>query len=235
MDWLQRPALLAGLLAFTLAGCSNTGTTVTQQHEPLLGVRTPPSSITTPTPAGHATTPSVPPTPQTFNPSQPPVIPTSSNPASLAGTHWQGPLGRPLAMDDHNSTGPSFLPGQLTSTSRTPPAADGYLPPNPNPKVEPVPDANPSPKSLAPTTWQTQPDQTSTIKPTTALAPAGKDAILKELRDAGVVDQIVETTPEGLRLTCYVRRDAEGRLRILGATAADYPTAARAILQQLRP
>jgi len=222
--------LLSILLVAGLAGCSSTGTNVTQHHDPLLN-RTPPSSIAAPAPqtAGGPVTP----VPSSSNPGQTSGVPTSSNPATLAGASWQPPLGRPLAINDNNSTGPAFYAGQLTSTSRTP-HGDAFLPPNPNPKVEPVPDVHAAPSKVAPTSnWGGPPTETPTVKPVNAMTPGSADGLYQQLKNRGVVDQKVDTTPEGLHLTCYVSRGPSGGLRILEVTAADYPAAAQAILKQL--
>jgi hypothetical protein len=229
---MRRSAAPAVLLAVCLAGCSSTGTSVTQQREPLLGDRTPPNSIAPPTPHTATGPANVTPVPQSFNPGPSNEVPASSNPATLAGSNWQPPQGRPLALNDNNSTGPGFLPGQLTSTSRT--AQDGYLPPNPNPKVEPVPDTNPAPKVAPASNWGNPQPEPPAVKPVNATAPANTDGLAEQLKSRGVVDQNVETTAKGLHLTCYVRSGPTGRLRIVEAVdAPDYPTAARAILKQL--
>ena len=138
-----------------------------------------------------------------------------------------GPLGRPQPDDPYRT------PAQFTSTPRDPAPTTGYPAPNPNPKVEPIPDANPTPAKLGPTGWQTphgaytavQPVSTSNAAPTT-------DALKKQLEDRGVINQKIDQLPQGIHLTCYLPGPTGG-LRQLEVTAADYATAVQAILQQL--
>jgi hypothetical protein len=120
-------------------------------------------------------------------------------------------------------TGPPLLPGRSTLGNQPP-----TLPaPNPNPKVEQVPDATPG-KPLIPTaSWQSNSPSPPPVEPTRA------EILLKQLQDRGVVNQKQDLVPEGIHLTCYITRGEGAGLRILEATAADYPSAAQAILQQL--
>ena len=65
------------------------------------------------------------------------------------------------------------------------------------------------------------------------LAAAADDQAVKTLQSRGVLQQKVDTVPEGVRLTCYIPRGPEGGLRALEVTAADYISAAQTMLQQL--
>lgn len=217
----------AGLLALSLAsGCTGTPHAQAPPHDPLHGVLVPPG-IPQPTYAPKADG-GVPTTPQAFNPGGVPATPasmSSSNPATLAGTSWQGPLGRPTALDD---SGPPFLPGQSTLGSKTPQVPG----PNANPKVEAVPDNTPStPPIVTPTaSWQTA----APVAPGVNVSQPSSAAILaKQLQDRGVINQKQDAVPEGIHLTCYLSRGPEAGLRILEVTAVDYSSAAQAILQQL--
>ncbi|MBI2806329.1 MAG: hypothetical protein HYX68_15225 [Planctomycetes bacterium] len=215
----------AGMLALT--GCSTTSAVgAPQGPDPLVGVMAPPS---VPLPnLGPAKNPAaeVPAETQSF---QRDDIPKSTNPATLAGMSWTGPLGRPLAIDD-NYSGPSFFPA---SNSRMHQSPEGFLPPNPKPKVEAVPDLNANqPKTTPIGAWQAP--QNGPIQAPPSINPAASDAALsRQLQDRGVVNQKQTTVPEGLHLTCYISRGPQGGLRILEVTAADYATAAQAILRQL--
>jgi hypothetical protein len=213
-------------LGLTLsAGCSHAPMASAPPADPILGVMVPPGlpqPVNTPKVEGAQVSP----TPQAFNQGGVPATP-ASNPATLAGNSWQGsPLGRPLAIDDR---GPPFFPGQLTSGNKTQ-QVPGNLAPNPTPKVERVPDITPPNQPVTPTSaWQTpQP-----VVQTAAAQPFSEDALAKQLRDRGVINQKRDTVPEGLRLTCYVSRGPDGGLLILEVTAADYASAVQAILQKL--
>lgn len=202
--------LTIALTLTPLVGCSNTPLTAQQNHDPLHGIRVPP---------GTQPQPGKGPTPQAMEPGGVPSLPTSlsaSNNATLATSSGQGPWARKLAIDDQ---GRPYTPGQLTSGSRDP----NYLPPNPNPKVEPVPDINAPTKVTPAGNWQ----------PPSPVAggPSSDEMLFKHLQDRGILQQKQDTVPGGIRLTCYAR-SATG-LRIYEATAADYPAAAQAILRQL--
>jgi hypothetical protein len=200
---------------FVAAGCTPTQVTGVQQPaDPLVGVMAPP---------GMPRPTTLPPTAPADSPASSPYsnssqAPASSNPATLASlSGWTGPGGRPLAINDNPNA------GQLSSSK----SGDGYLPPNPHPRVERVPDVNPNPPTVTPTaSWQTQ-------SRGTPAAPNSSDTVwVKQLQDRGVIDQKQDPAPEGLRLTCYVQRQAGG-VRILEVVAADYPAAAQAIIRQL--
>lgn len=216
-QWL--PGVAWGVLF--LAGCSHP-TNVSQPHDPLHGILAPPS-LPRPTNSPNAGPTATPAVTQTNDAS---AVPTSSNPATLAAMSWTGPAGRTLAIDD---SGPPFLPGQLTSGSRS----QRPLGPNPNPKVEQVPDVNPTPTAQP----QSQGPPSSGFQPAAQPAPAAPvsadDSVSKQLQDRGVVNQKQDVVPDGIRLTCYLSRGLSGGLRILEVTATDYATAAKAILQQL--
>jgi hypothetical protein len=199
---------------------------VSQPHDPLHGILAPPmlpQPNNNPSNAGPAATP---PASQTYNPN---AISPSSNPATLAGMSWTGPSGRTLAIDD---SGPPFLPAQLTSGSRSQ-RPEGPLGPNANPRVEQVPDANPAPSAPAQTQGTPTLGATLAVQPASATPPSTAEILAKQLQTRGVVNQKQDVVPEGLHLTCYVSRGPSGGLRILEVTAADYATAAQAILQQL--
>jgi hypothetical protein len=217
-------------LGLTLTtGCSSTPMASGPAADPLHGVLVPPG-LPQPTNTPKVDAGGIPPAPQAYNQGGVQAFPasmSSSNPATLAGTSWQGPLGRPLAIDDGAGTGPPFLPGQVSRTQPLP----GVLGANPNPKVERVPDITPPAQPVTPTaSWQTNP---APIQPTAGVQPASDDALAKQLQDAGVINQKQDTVAEGLRLTCYVSRGPGEGLRIIEVTAADYAAAAQAILQQL--
>jgi len=204
--------------------------------DPLYGVMVPPGAPQ-PTNTPKADGASVPQRPQAWNnPGGVPAIPaslSSTNPATLAGTSGQGPLGRPTPIADNNSSGPSFLPGQSTLGSKTQQVPE-MLGPNPNPRVEQVPDIKPASQPVTPaSSWQTpQPDQPA-VQSAAAVLPASAEILSKRLQERGVLDQKQEAVPEGVRLTCYLPRGPDGKLPILEVTAADYATAAQAILQKL--
>lgn len=222
-------ATALGLCCLLATGCSQTPTTAAQNVDPLTGVRTPPSTVAPP--AHSSSTPtSTPSNSQTLNQNAPLAIPTASNPATLAGSSWQGPLGTPQRIDDNRSAGPPFF---STSGSKSQTIPEGWVPPNPNPKVEQVPDVNPTaPKVTAAPAWQT-PAIDPSVKPASVTPATNENELAQLLRQRGVQDQKVDQVPEGLRLTCYISRGPGGGLRILEVTAADYPTAAQAILKQL--
>jgi hypothetical protein len=231
--------LASGSLSLGMAvatGCSSTPMASGPPPDPLYGVMVPPGSPQ-PTNTPKAEGASVPPRPQAWNnPGGVPAIPaslSSTNPATLAGTSGQGPLGRPTPIADNNSSGPAFLPGQSTLGSKTQQVPD-MLGPNPNPKVEQVPDIKPANQPVTPAgSWQMpQPNQPA-VQSAAAVLPASAEILSKRLQERGVLDQKQEAVPEGVRLTCYLPRGPAGGLRILEVIAADYATAAQAILQQL--
>ena len=214
-------------LSLTLAtGCSSAPIATGPPADPLYGVLVPPG-LPQPTNTPRADAGTVPPAPLAYTPGGTPAFPalmSSSNPATLAGASWQGPLGRPLAIDDANSTGPPFLPGQVAKSQEV-------LGANANPKVERVPDITPPVQPVLPTgSWQTNP---SVIQPTSAGLAASDDALAKQLQDAGVINQRQDPVPDGVRLMCYVSRGPGEGLRIIEMTAVDYARAAQAILTQL--
>ena len=233
--WRARLAFGSFALSMTIAaGCAQTPTTAQQSADPLHGVRTPPGTVVPPNnppPATTAIPPQLP--PQAQNTGGVPVLPTSwasPNTATLAGATAQSSLGRPLAIDDKGSSPPPFFPA---SNSQQAPVQPGYVAPNPNPKVEPIPDSQPAAKSANVTpvsSWQA-PQSTQPMVQTANAAPMAD--LAKQLKDRGVVNQSQDQTPEGLHLTCYVSRGASGGVRILEVTAADYNTAAQAILREI--
>jgi hypothetical protein len=210
--------------------------------DPLYGVMVPPG-MPQPTNTPKADGASVPQRPQAWNnPGGVPAIPaslSSTNPATLAGMSGQGSLGRPTPIADHNSSGPPLVPGQAT-LSRTRQVPD-MLGPNPNPKVEQVPDIKPANEPVTPAgSWQTAPSFPSSslgtrpaVQSAAAVLPTSAEILSKRLQERGVLDQKQEAVPEGVRLTCYLSRGPAGGLRVLEVAAADYATAAQAILQQL--
>ena len=220
----KRLLTLCGLGLALLTGCSTTPTAATQPHDPLHGVLTPPGL---PQPTHSPKTPGSPAsfTPQSNNPNLKPIgwDLSSSNNATLAGLSGQGPLGRPLAIDDQ---GRPLAPGQFTTGPKTQqtPVQLGYPGANPNPKVEAIPDAN-APSKYTPNSWQ--PEQP------TGPAPNTPEALTRQLQERGVINQKLDQLSQGVHLTCYVSRGPEGGLRILEVTAVDYVSAAQAILQQL--
>ena len=181
-----RSAVMAGALglgAALLSGCS-TPVANSQAADPLNGVLTPPGTM--PQPASTA-----PKTASGWNP--PPANQfgsadsSSTNNATLAGMTWQGPLGmpQPLAINDSNKTP---MPGQLTTSSKTLPTQQtpSALAPNPNPKVEPVPDAKPTNPPVTPTgSWLPGPTNQPVAVPD---APAARPVM-----------QAVGATPAPLR------------------------------------
>jgi hypothetical protein len=231
--WLS--AVMAGSfgLGVTLfSGCSQTPVVnVPQQADPLHGVLVPPG-MPQPTSTPKANVGWNPAPSQQFGVADS----TSTNNATLAGMTWQGPLGKPLAIDDSNRT---QAPGQLTTGGKTQqtPATPGFLAPNANPKVEPIPDAKPSNPPVTPTgAWQPlQANPQPTVQTVSnASAPSvSTDVLGKQLQDRGVINQKVDQVPEGVKLTCYVARPGGAGFRILEATAVDYTSAAQAIVQQL--
>lgn len=229
-----------GLAATLTPGCSSTPVTNGAAADPLFGVMVPPGM---PQPTNTPKADAVPPAPtQGFNQLNPsgvqatPASLSSGNPATLAGANWQGPLGRPTPIGDNNSFGPPFLPGQSTLGSKTQqvPGSPGLIAPNPNPKVELVPDLTPITPPVTPTSsWQTPQPSAPPVQTASLAQPASGATLAKQLQDRGVLSQKQDAVAEGVRLTCYLSRGPEGGLRVLEVTAADYPAAAQAILQQL--
>jgi hypothetical protein len=217
-------------------GCSSTPMASGPPPDPLFGVMVPPG-LPQPTNTPKADGASVPQRPQAWNnPGGVPAIPaslSSTNTATLAGTSSQGSLGRPTPIADHNSSGPPLLPGQATLGSRTQQVPD-MLGPNPNPKVEQVPDIKPVNEPVTPAgSWQTPHPNQPAVQGASAVVPTSAEILSKRLQERGVLDQKQEAVPEGARLTCYLSRGPAGGLRILEVAAADYASAAQAILQQL--
>lgn len=217
-------------LAITLAtGCSSTPIASTPAPDPLTGPIVPPG-LPQPAAVSKADSARVTPVPQASKTGGVPALPTSfssSNPATLAATSGQSPLGRPLALDD-NYGGPPFLP---TSANRAvqPSTALGV---NPNPKVERVPDiAAPATQPNPPATaGQAIPPA---VQPVSGSQPTGDDALRKQLEDHGVINQKLTPIAGGVRLTCYVSRGPGLGLHSVEVTAVDFAAAAQAVLQQL--
>ena len=173
--------------------------------------------------------------PTAFNTGGVPAIPALHSPtnnATLASLSGQAPISNTLAINA--STGWTRTPGQLTNDQKpTPtPVTPGFIPPNPSPKVEPVPDVGSPGQSITPTvSWQSSGSSPSPPPPP-ASPPTTDETLAKRLQERGVINQKQDQTPDGLRLTCYASRGPTG-LRIYEVTAADYASAALAILQQL--
>jgi hypothetical protein len=236
-----RSFFLAGSLGLTITlatGCSNTQHATAPPADPLFGVTNPPG-MPLPTSAAPAQQ-----TSSLNNQGGVPALPTSNsstNTATLAAGSWQGPLGRPTPMDN-NASGPPFFTPTPTPGSSTQqvPGSPAYVPPNPNPKVEVVPDIQPANPVTPTSSWQLPPAITpiptndAKVQPAAAAQPANVEADLsKQLQARGVVDQKRDVVPEGIKLTCYFAQEPSGRRPILEVTAADYPSAARAMLQEL--
>lgn len=225
--WL--PAVLAGGLGL-LAGCSNQPVVnAPQPADPLHGVLTPPG-MPQPASAPKATAASTQPPTQQFGAADN----SSTNNATLAGMTWQGPLGKPLAIDDTGSKTPT--PGTLTTGSKSQPLAPGFIAPNASPKVEAIPDARPTAPSITPTSgWQSA-DPQAAATPTVTAPPPSDDALTKQLQDRGVTKQKLDQVTGGVVLTCCIPRP-DGGLRILTSDkekpAPDYAAAAQAIIQQI--
>jgi hypothetical protein len=220
--WLAAGALgLAG-------GCSQTPVTSTQPHDPLHGNRTPPGL------PPLTDSPKTPGTPTSYPNNSSNLAPitgsdlTAVNTATLAG---MSALGRPMAADDQGRPLPV---AQFTSSSKD--TTPGYIPPNPTPKVEPVPDINPQPSKSAPGPWQAPQSAHPTVQPVSNSVPvnnpATTEAATRQLQAHGVVNQKIDQLADGIHLTCYVARPTGG-LITLEVTATDYATAAQAIVQQL--
>jgi hypothetical protein len=224
--WTRR---LTVALAFSLAlatGCSQTPTASTQPHDPLHGVLTPPGL---PHPTSAPKTLGTPTSlPQTNNQSFAPAGSdlSSTNNATMAGLS----IGRPVAHDEQGRALPA---GQLTSGSRTQqtPVQPMFPPYNPNPRVERVPDANPTSATLSPSTWQTKLAPTG-VEPV-ANVIASEEALKRQLEERGVYHQKIDRISRGIILTCYVARAGQVRVLHNFEPASDYATAAQAILQQL--
>lgn len=220
--WLALLGL--GLGSALASGCSGTPHAQAPPHDPLHGVLTPPG-VPQPTYAPKTATGGINVQPLAGGVPATPASMTSSNTAALAGTSWQG---KANAFED-NQFGPPFLPGQTTLTNKSTPQVP---PPNAAPKVEAIPDVKPPTASnLAPTgAWQSE---APPVQPTKAIIPASAAQLSKQLEERGVLNQKQETVPEGVHLTCYLSRGPQGGIRIVEVTAADYASAAQAILQQL--
>jgi len=217
-------ALALGLAPVLVTGCSTTPTASAQPHDPLHGVLTPPT-IPQPTYA-----PKTPGTSTSFpggnKQSSAPLGSdlSSTNNATLAGLSG-GPLGRPLAIDDQGRPQPGiWTPTSGTQQTPVNPAFPAY---NPKPRVEKIPDIQPTQSKFTPSTWET-PQPT-----TTSITPATTEALTRQLQERGVINQKVDRVANGVELTCYVSRGPSGGLRVLEATASDYARAAEAILRQL--
>ena len=209
-------------------GCQAPPTTTLQQNiDPLLGVKVPPGPVGPPSNA--PTTASLWQAPPALGGAPANAVsPTSANTATMAGASSQSPLGQPTPINDPNAR-PPFLPGQTQTVNA--PLAPGAALPNPNPKVEPVPDTAPSaPPAVAPiANWQPTPGSQPVVQTASVAAPD----YAKLLQDRGVRDQKVDQVPEGVRLTCYLPPDASGRPNIRYVTAKDYVTAVQAMLHDL--
>ena len=207
-------------------GCAQTPTTAQQSYDPLHGVRTPPGAPVPPhAHAPTATTSTVQPQQQALNGTPPS---TGPNPASLAGPTWQSPLGRPVSLDQ--TGGPPFFPANQSRTQPGP-MTPGFMPPNTNPRVEPVPDMTPaSPPNVVPT-GSVQASWSSGPGVVTANAAPVAD-LTRQLQARGVINQKLDQTPQGPRWTFYISRGAAG-ITIAQPDAADYTAAAQAVLREL--
>jgi hypothetical protein len=170
------------------------------------------------------------PVPASANAGGAPAIPTTltaSNPATLATTSGQSPLGlpRPLAIDD-NHGGPPFFPGQKTAQPQSTPGATT------TPRVERVPDIGQPAQPTSSTVFN--PPNPSNVQPVSASQLTGDDLLRKQLEDRGVINQKLDRTAEGVHLTCYISRGEGFPLRIAQVDAIDYAAAAQAILQSLK-
>jgi hypothetical protein len=230
----RRWITLATIGAFILfvpmmTGCASTPTTAQHHIDPLIGHRTPPGSAAPPNAPNASHTPIAPP-PQTGSTNSFPPIPannTATNPATLAGaTGIPVSLAKPLAIDDE---------GRAKTTARSQPP--GFVPANATPKFEAVPDVNASAPHATPIgSWQLPMSNVPpTLPPVDSVQAVPTDALRQQLQARGVVNQKVDPTADGVRLTCYVPRSDSQGLRVLEVSAADYPTAAQAILRQLDP
>jgi hypothetical protein len=219
---------LAAAALVCLNGCSTTPTASNQQHDPLHGVLTPPAL---PQPSSAPKTPGTPTSfPKQHSHQSGGTDLISTNNATLAGMS-SNTLGRPLAIDDQGRTIPAG--GQLTSGNWARPDQPQYPGYNPNPRVEKVPDAEPT-IAKSPASWQSSwgsANPPATPTPAATPAPTLTESLTKQLQDRGVINQKLDPLPTGVHLTCYAQ--ANGKMRILEATAVDYATAAQAILQQL--
>jgi len=213
------------LIAPIMTGCSATPTTAQQHHDPLHGILVPPGAPPQPTNSPKASGNTLVPAPQTGSINGVPSIPTNNtatNPATLASVSGiPVSLSRPLAIDDEGKV----------QTARSQPS--GFVPANPSPKFEPVPEANASAPSGS---WQLPATNVPpTLPPADSVNANPADALRQQLQARGVLNQKVDPIAEGVRLTCYVPRSDSQGLRVLEVTAADYATAAQAILRQLEP
>ena len=222
---------LFGLGSTLVIGCSSAPiASAPQNHDPLHGVLAPPG-IPQPTNSPKASNTSATSSNQQWGT---PGDNSSTNNATLAGMSGLTPLGRPLPIDDN---GRPLAPGQLTGGSA------GLPGPNSAPKVEQVPDARPAVPTVMPTSsWQTPPSAQPAVQSipsasaqlaVQSIPSASAESYSKQLQDRGVLNQKQEVIAEGLHLTCYVSAGPAGGLRILEVTAADYASAAQAILRQL--
>jgi hypothetical protein len=226
--WRQLLGVGSMGLALTVAtGCTHTPTAATVPADPLTGTMTPPG---TPPPTGVPKTSAAPPPSPSYQNGLAPIGPndlSAANNATLASMSG-GPLGRPQPDDPYHAPAQA----QFTSNPKEAPPQTGYPAPNPNPKVEPIPDANPTPSKLGPGGWQTDPSVNAGVQPASASNAATTEALTRQLQDHGVVNQEINQLSDGIHLTCYVPRPTGG-FRKLEVTATDYATAVQAILQQL--
>ena len=225
--WLVATSLALGVTLFS--GCSQTPVASgPQQGDPLHGVLTPPGM-----PQPNTRTEGV----GGLEPGAEPAVRRCRfvrDQQRDAGQHdvaGHSPLGKPLALDDSNKTP---TPGQLTTGGKAQtPVPPGYVAPNANPKVQPIPDAKPANPPLG--SWQPVNPQPTVQTVGASSAPTVSNGVLdKQLQDRGVINQKLDQVPGGVVLTCYVARPGGG-FRILSnkTPTADYASAAQAILQQL--
>lgn len=142
------------------------------------------------------------------------TVQSSTTPAGLANNS-QLPGGRPLVIGDGQS-GPNW---QLTNVGKGAVPAQNAA--SQKPTVQPVPrDPPPSPSGLVPSSWTTSDTTTESL-----LAP---------LKARGLVGEQHETTPEGIRFSCFLpSRSSPANLRQYEVTAPDLAAAVQAVLRQI--
>ncbi len=220
---------LVGTVCAVFTGCSNSHNTSTQAgHDPLKGIMAPPTTV--PVPNQQQATGTIASPPQGVYQGGVPAIPTTfsgTNNAGLAAMSTQGPLGRPLAIDDDGKPRPVAdwaRPGQATQT----PTMPGFPGASTTPRVERLSDNSATPPFTPAINWPSQSSPLPTAQTANAVLPLDV-----QLKERGVLKQSVEQVPEGILLTCFLSRGPAGGIRILEATANDYPAAAQVILDRL--
>ncbi|MSU77503.1 MAG: hypothetical protein EXS16_05325 [Gemmataceae bacterium] len=225
-------SLVIGSIALTFAvftGCSTSHNSSTQAgHDPLKGILAPPAAMPIPNQQQAMTGTLVSP-PQGGVPAIPTAF-SGTNNAGLAAMSTQGPLGRPLAIDDDGKSRPTAdwaRQGQALQT----PTMPGYPGASTTPRVERLRDNSATPPFTPIIGWQSQGSPLSTAQ--TANTSPTNLPLDTQLKERGVHKQSVAQVPEGILLTCYLSRGPAGGIRILEATASDYLSAAQVILERL--